>query len=234
MKQNIDNVFKEFKRELVTPLDHKAKLFNKLYALERSRVLGGKPKMIKSEKNLKKIKDIVMKLTRISNGFDYEDFLKYAIKAAYTPKYAKFPPLEKIEAKIPQFELVVKNGEIYKYVFWPTMTKNTGKIFDEQKKTYYGFYTEDLIQGISTSTPYTKVIDEVMAPHQRGTLKSLTRNQMIALELVLVSMIRYRDIWGDFITSFYKLWKQVKKLPIKEKEIIVKKEEEKEGLIYEI
>ena len=209
-------------------------LLNKLYALERSRQLGTKPALLKGEESLKLLRTIVEKLGWLETELDYDDFLKYAIKTSSNPKHEKFPPLSKLVNKVKQFQLVVQNGEVYKYIFWPSLTKNTGKIYDQEKDTYYGFYTQDLLKSLLPATQYHRVINELLTPYKEGKLETITREQLLNLELVLVSMIRYRESWALFIKTFYKLWKYAKGLPIVEKQFTPKKDDKKEEKIYEV
>lgn len=233
MKQNIDNIFETHIKKTLTPLDYRVRKFNRLLALESSKVFETKPTLIKNEKKLAILRQIVEGLGK-EDVYDYQDFLKYAIKEASDLKHQKFPTIEKIAAKVKTWKLITENGEVYKYIFWPTLTKNTGQIFNRDKNTYYGFYSDDLLENITQSSTFTIVMKELLQKFQKGELTEVTKEQLAELELLLASLIRYREKWKSLIPTFFKLWKCVKSLPITEKKYRREKEVKEDNKIYEV
>lgn len=237
MKLNIDNIFQELEARTETEFDKKVNKFNELYAKEKALVFKDKPRKVKAEVHLNNIRKIIKELDKENIGEDYyEDFLKFAIKTTGNTKWETFPPLTKIVKRVGHFKKVLKNNEIYKFVFWPCTTTNTGVIYDQATDTYYGFPSKSILENIKGSLEFLVVKENLYTPYKKGTLKHVTKEQFLFLEILLVSMIRHRKEWGDLIPKIFTLWKKVKELPIKEEKYIPFKVKGKEddGMIYEI
>ncbi len=231
-----NDIFERIETELQDEFQTKIDRFNDALREEKIRVLGVGNKIIDTKK-IAKIRKALVYLDSIKTLYTIEDFVKFAVKTSSKHHTEKFPPLHKILAKVGVWQTVVKNNSLPMYIFWPTTTTNTGKIYEKGSDKYYGFNTNDILVEIKESFVYI-LVQEVIKAYDKQHLVSIKKEDIERLELVLASAIRYRDEYGDMIPKLYQIWKLAitlpnpKEKPIKEKIPLWKMKQKKSDKLY--
>lgn len=213
---HISNIFSRIEEEIQDKFQIEIDKFTSTLVKEQIRILGN-GKKITDVKKISKIRKAIVYLNSINTPYTIEDFVRFAIKTSRRHNTEKFPPLNKILGKVKVWGAVTHNNSVPMYLFWPTTTENTGTIYERSTGKYYGYNPDFLLEEVKTSADYY-LIQPIIKKYEAGTLIDIKHKNILKIELLLASAIRYRKEYRDIIPTLYHLWKEVITLPIRKEE----------------